>query len=174
MCFQLRMLALIFLVISITYGDSPSFGGTCSRTEKSSAKGMCARRLPARDRKLRHLRKTPLRRKRSNRRNNPNNRQVASRGCRVVIGSPADRFRESCIVVRLHGHRIVSASADVVRLSAFAASYSCPRPRHRIVVRIRGRGEMVDARDLKSLGGNPVRVRVPPSAPAAAESPTAQ
>ena len=32
-------------------------------------------------------------------------------------------------------------------------------------VRLRGRGETVDARDLKSLGGNPVRVRVPPSAP---------
>src|SRR4029077_207607 len=29
----------------------------------------------------------------------------------------------------------------------------------------RGRGETVDARDLKSLGGNPVRVQVPPSAP---------
>src|SRR5437588_838540 len=28
----------------------------------------------------------------------------------------------------------------------------------------RGRGETVDARDLKSLGGNPVRVQVPPSA----------
>ena len=28
-----------------------------------------------------------------------------------------------------------------------------------------GRGETVDARDLKSLGGNPVRVQVPPSAP---------
>jgi hypothetical protein len=31
----------------------------------------------------------------------------------------------------------------------------------------RGRGETVDARDLKSLGGNPVRVQVPPSAPTA-------
>jgi hypothetical protein len=29
----------------------------------------------------------------------------------------------------------------------------------------RGRGGMVDARDLKSLGRFPVRVRVPPSAP---------
>src|ERR1700720_1675594 len=29
-----------------------------------------------------------------------------------------------------------------------------------------GRGETVDARDLKSLGGNPVWVQVPPSAPA--------
>src|SRR4029077_11726526 len=32
---------------------------------------------------------------------------------------------------------------------------------------LRGRGETVDARDLKSLGGNPVRVQVPPSAPTA-------
>src|ERR1700680_2356550 len=30
---------------------------------------------------------------------------------------------------------------------------------------IRGRGETVDARDLKSLGRNPVWVQVPPSAP---------
>src|ERR1700739_430379 len=36
--------------------------------------------------------------------------------------------------------------------------FSCPH---------RGRGEMVDARDLKSLGRKAVRVRVPPSAPAA-------
>ena len=101
-----------------------------SRLRKRPIPGpMCGRRLLAQDRKLRRLRKTPLRKKRSNRRNNRNNRQVASRGCRVVIGSPADRFRESCIVVRLHGHRIVSASADVVWLSAFAASYSCPHPR---------------------------------------------
>ena len=32
---------------------------------------------------------------------------------------------------------------------------------------IRGRGETVDARDLKSLGSNPVWVQVPPSAPGA-------
>ena len=35
---------------------------------------------------------------------------------------------------------------------------------------IRGRGETVDARDLKSLGSNPVWVQVPPSAPTCCRS----
>jgi hypothetical protein len=49
-------------------------------------------------------------------------------------------------------------------MSALRTCYRCP---------LRGRGEMVDARDLKSLGGNPVRVQVPPSAPREPANPLA-
>ena len=109
---------------------------------------MCGRRPLPRGRNLPPPRKTLQRRRGNNRRNNRNSRQVASRGCRVIVGFAGDPFREPCIVVRLREHRIVARI----------------RGPH-VVVRFRGRGEMVDARDLKSLGGNPVRVRVPPSAP---------
>src|SRR5262249_29005711 len=51
-----------------------------------------------------------------------------------------------------------------VRASGVTSSVAC-RPSSD-----RGRGETVDARDLKSLGGNPVRVQVPPSAPALASN----
>ena len=64
-------------------------------------------------------------------------------------GFAADRFRRRCVFVRLRGHRIV------VRIRG-----------HCVAVRFRGRGEMVDARDLKSLSRKAVRVRIPPSAPA--------
>src|SRR5215813_4437347 len=50
--------------------------------------------------------------------------------------------------------------AQCFALSRFAAQTRNARTRSR------GRGGMVDARDLKSLEGNLVRVRVPPSAPA--------
>jgi hypothetical protein len=120
-----------------------------SRLRRRPIRGpTCGRRPLPRGRNLPPPRKTLQRRRTNNRRNNRNSRQVASRGCRVIVGFAGDPFREPCIVVRLRGHRIVARI----------------RGPH-VVVRFRGRGEMVDARDLKSLGGNPVRVRVPPSAP---------
>ena len=126
-----------------------------SRLRRRPIRGpMCGRRPLPRERNLPPPRKTLQRRRRNNRRNNRNSRQVASRGCRVIVGFAGDPFREPCIVVRLREHRIVARI----------------RGPH-VVVRFRGRGEMVDARDLKSLGGNPVRVRVPPSAPTGILSP---
>ncbi len=38
------------------------------------------------------------------------------------------------------------------------------------IISLRGRGEMVDATDLKSVISNGVRVRVPPSAPEISEA----
>ena len=113
---------------------------------------MCGRRPLPRGRKLPPPRKALQRRRRNNRRNTRNSLQVASRGCRVIIGFAAYRLRERCIVVRLCGHCIVSRIGGRHVVVRFRGHRICVRIRGpHVVVRFRGRGEMVDARDLKSL-----------------------